>query len=85
MGFLSDEELSRLSPAAQSLYPSPIPVQSVSSDEFMPPPQTAKQREFECGHRHRLEGEQRCNFAIDRAREFARTDGASCCGLVDFP
>ena len=47
MGFLSDEELSRLSPAAQSLYPSPIPVQSVSSDEFMPPPQTAKQREFE--------------------------------------
>ena len=47
MGFLSDEELSRLSPAARSLYPSPIPVQSVSSDEFMPPPQTAKQREFE--------------------------------------
>src|SRR6202008_187907 len=35
-----------LSPA-ESLFPSPIPVQSVSSDEFMPQGQTAKQREFE--------------------------------------
>jgi len=26
---------------------SPIPVQSISSDEFMPGPQTQKQREFE--------------------------------------
>ena len=33
--------------SAESLFPSPIPVQSVSSDEFMPLPQTARQREFE--------------------------------------
>jgi len=33
--------------SAESLFPSPIPVQSVSSDEFMPGPQTEKQREFE--------------------------------------
>jgi predicted TIM-barrel fold metal-dependent hydrolase len=46
MSMLSPEELERLSPA-ESLFPSPIPVQSVSSDEFMPGPQTAKQREFE--------------------------------------
>jgi predicted TIM-barrel fold metal-dependent hydrolase len=43
---LSPEELERLS-SAESLFPSPIPVQSVSSDEFMPAPQTRKQREFE--------------------------------------
>jgi uncharacterized protein len=43
---LSPEELERLIPA-ESLFPSPIPVQSVSSDEFMPEPQTPRQREFE--------------------------------------
>jgi len=43
---LTPEELERLSPA-ESLFPSPIPVQFVSSDEFMPSPQTPKQREFE--------------------------------------
>ncbi len=46
MGFLSDEELSKLT-RAESLFPSPIPVQFVSSDEFMPGVQTPKQREFE--------------------------------------
>jgi predicted TIM-barrel fold metal-dependent hydrolase len=46
MSWLSPEELERLS-SAESLFPSPIPVQAVSSDEFMPGPQTPKQREFE--------------------------------------
>jgi predicted TIM-barrel fold metal-dependent hydrolase len=46
MSMLSPEELAKLS-SAESLFPSPIPVQSVSSDEFMPGPQTRKQREFE--------------------------------------
>lgn len=46
MGMLSEEELARLA-SAESLFPSPIPVQSVSSDEFMPAPQTRRQREFE--------------------------------------
>jgi predicted TIM-barrel fold metal-dependent hydrolase len=46
MSMLSPEELSRLS-SAESLFASPIPVQSVSSDEFMPTRQTSKQREFE--------------------------------------
>ena len=46
MSMLSTNELEKLS-AAESLFPSPIPVQSVSSDEFMPGLQTKKQREFE--------------------------------------
>jgi predicted TIM-barrel fold metal-dependent hydrolase len=47
MSMLSDEELAQLSPAESALFPSPIPVQSVSSDEFMPVRQTPRQREFE--------------------------------------
>ena len=47
MGFLTEEELLRLAPAESSLFRSPIPVQGVSSDEFAPAPQSAKQREFE--------------------------------------
>src|SRR4029453_14157375 len=47
MGLLSSEELKQLLPAETSAFPSPIPTQSVSSDEFMPAPQTAKQQEFE--------------------------------------
>ncbi len=43
---LTPEELEKLS-GAETLFPSPIPVQFVSSDEFMPGVQTPKQREFE--------------------------------------
>jgi hypothetical protein len=46
MSFLSPEELARLS-SAESLFPSLIPVQAISSDEFMSLPQTPRQREFE--------------------------------------
>ena len=46
MNMLPREELQRLT-SAESLFPSPIPVQSVASDEFMPTAQTARQREFE--------------------------------------
>ena len=47
MSFLSPDELKQLLPAETSAFPSPIPTQSVSSDEFMPLPQNPKQREFE--------------------------------------
>ena len=47
MGWLDPDELKQLLPAEISAFPAPIPTQSVSSDEFMPAPQTAKQREFE--------------------------------------
>jgi predicted TIM-barrel fold metal-dependent hydrolase len=47
MGWLDAEELKQVWPAERSAFPAPIPTQSVSSNEFMPVPQTAKQREFE--------------------------------------
>jgi len=47
MSMMTDEDLARLAPAESSLFASPIPVQLVSSDEFMPAPQTERQREFE--------------------------------------
>ena len=47
MGFLSDEELSRLLPAEEAAFPGLVPTQIVSSDEYFPEPQTARQREVE--------------------------------------
>jgi predicted TIM-barrel fold metal-dependent hydrolase len=47
MGWLDPEELRQLLPAETAAFAAPIPTQSVSSDEFMPAPQTARQREFE--------------------------------------
>ena len=47
MKFLTDEQLSELLPAETSSFPSPVPTQIVSSDEYLPVPQTAKQREVE--------------------------------------
>lgn len=44
---LSDKELQALSPAETAAFPGPIPTQSVSSDEFMPARQTAKQARVE--------------------------------------
>jgi predicted TIM-barrel fold metal-dependent hydrolase len=47
MGWLSDEERALLVPAEAALPRLPIPVQAVSSDEFVPAPQTSRQRELE--------------------------------------
>jgi predicted TIM-barrel fold metal-dependent hydrolase len=47
MSFLSQEELDRLLPAETHAYPSPIPTQVVSSDEFFPVPQTEQQKRVE--------------------------------------
>src|SRR4029079_2115124 len=43
---LTPEELQQVLPAETS-FPAPIPTQCVSSDEYMPCPQTEKQKEFE--------------------------------------
>jgi uncharacterized protein len=43
---LTPEELAKLE-GAETLFRSPIPTQFVSSDEYMPAPQTAQQKEFE--------------------------------------
>ncbi|MBM3628200.1 MAG: amidohydrolase, partial [Alphaproteobacteria bacterium] len=47
MKMLSDREMSTLSPAEDASAPTPLPVQVVSSDEFMPSPQTERQRRVE--------------------------------------
>jgi len=47
MKFLTDEMISGLLPAETASFPSPVPTQIVSSDEYLPVPQTARQREVE--------------------------------------
>jgi predicted TIM-barrel fold metal-dependent hydrolase len=47
MKFLSDQQISELLPAETASFPSPVPTQIVSSDEYLPAPQTKKQREVE--------------------------------------
>ena len=47
MGFLSPDELKALAPAETTAFPGPIPTQIVSSDEYFPAPQSARQREVE--------------------------------------
>ncbi len=44
---LTPEELAQVVPAESTIFPSPIPAQCISSDEYMPTAQTEKQREFE--------------------------------------
>src|ERR1700760_581354 len=46
-GLLSDQELSQLTPAELAPHRTPIPTQAVSSDEYYPAPQNARQREVE--------------------------------------
>ena len=44
---LSPEDIDRLMPAERTRFRCPIPTQCVSSDEFLPAAQSAKQREFQ--------------------------------------
>jgi len=63
MGLLSDTEAARLAPASAADSPTPVPVRVVSSDEFLPIPQTERQKQVEArlnalgdeyGHRNGL-------------------------------
>ncbi|HZU88145.1 MAG TPA: amidohydrolase family protein [Stellaceae bacterium] len=47
MKFLTDEEIAQLSPAETASFAAPVPTQIVSSEEYMPVPQTPQQREVE--------------------------------------
>jgi predicted TIM-barrel fold metal-dependent hydrolase len=47
MGYLSEDELTQLLPAEEVAFPSPIPTQIVSSDEYFPSPQSRQQKEVE--------------------------------------
>jgi predicted TIM-barrel fold metal-dependent hydrolase len=81
MSLLSPEELARLSSAETSLFRSPIPVQSVSSDEFMPAPQTAKQREFEARVKE-MGAHMAKRLAISRRRFFQSAAGMATAFLA---
>src|SRR5262245_3159803 len=47
MPLIDPREIEDLLPAETHSFAAPIPTQSVSSDEFTPPPQTARQKEVE--------------------------------------
>lgn len=47
MGLLSDKEAAALAPATEADSPTPVPVRVVSSDEFLPIPQTPRQKQVE--------------------------------------
>lgn len=47
MGLLTDRELAQLQPAETAAYPSPVPTQVISSDEYFPIPQTERQKKVE--------------------------------------
>jgi uncharacterized protein len=47
MGFLTEKEIAELMPSELLPHATPIPTQCVSSDEFMPVPQTLQQRRVE--------------------------------------
>jgi uncharacterized protein len=47
MHFLSDEDKKQLLPAEEAAFPSPVPTQVVSSEEYLPPPQTEQQKEVQ--------------------------------------
>jgi len=75
----SDREAS-FAAAEQVLFPSPIPVQSVSSDEFAPAPQTARQREFEL--RIREAGSRLARHHNLSRRDFFRTAAGMAAAFV---
>src|SRR5262245_27087722 len=45
--FLSDEDFAALVPAEMTAYPTPIPTRIVASEEFVPAPQGALQKQVE--------------------------------------
>ena len=47
MHFLSDDDMKELLPAEEAALATPVPTQVVSSEEYLPPPQTPEQKEFE--------------------------------------
>ena len=79
MGFLSAEDLARLTPA-EYCEPTPIPTQIVSSDEYFPAAQNAKQREAEARMLHLGDREAR-RMGVSR-RRFFQTAAGMAAGFI---
>lgn len=80
MDLLSDDERRLLVPAETLAFDSPIPTQSVSSDEFTPIPQTPRQREVE--QRLALLGDECAAHQGLTRRQFFRTAAGMAAAFV---
>src|SRR5215475_12915329 len=78
---LSDEELASLIPAETAAFPSPIPTQIVSSDEYYPTPQTPRQREVEARIKS-LGAELARKQGVSRRQFFKTASGMAAAFLV---
>ncbi|MBN9089395.1 MAG: amidohydrolase family protein [Reyranella sp.] len=74
MGLLSDEELEQLVPAHEVDSGTPIPTRLVSSDEYLPIPQTARQKQVEARMNALGDEYGRCN-GLSRRRFFQTAAG----------
>jgi uncharacterized protein len=81
MGLLSDEELARLRPAETHAFAGPIPTQCVSSDEFLPVPQTASQRRVEARLKE-VGGQLARRQGLSRRQFFATASGMAAAFLA---
>ena len=78
---LSPEELAALTPAESTRFRSPIPTQSVASDEFLPAPQTERQRAFEARCKQ-LGTELSQRMGLSRRRFFQTASGMAAAFLA---
>jgi predicted TIM-barrel fold metal-dependent hydrolase len=74
MKFLSDEQLNQLLPAETSSFRSPVPTQIVSSDEYVPVPQSRQQRQVEARLKE-LSGTLAKHQGLTRRRFFQTASG----------
>ena len=81
MGWLTDEERDALAPAERALPRLPIPVQAVSSDEFVPAPQTPRQRRLE-RHLSAIGTELARHQGVSRRRFFRGASGMAAAFLA---
>ena len=80
MNLLSPEELALLTPAETEAEPTPVPLQMVGSDEYLPSPQSAQQQEVAARLRV-LADELAAHQGMSR-REFFRTAGGMAAAFV---
>ena len=74
MKFLTDEQIAGLRPAETTSFASPVPTQIVSSDEYLPVPQTEEQRRVE-GVLKDLSGDLARKLGMSRRRFFETAAG----------
>lgn len=80
MGFLTEQEIEELVPSELLPHATPIPTQIVSSDEFLPPPQSEKQKEVEA--RLLAMGDELGSRQGLSRREFFQTAAGMAAGFV---